>query len=69
MSDVSDGETLEIMCPACQTTTTKTVAWLKKHDRIIQIVLAARDSFPAAEDGARAERRRSPRALTVALTQ
>ena len=34
MSDVSDCETLEIMCPACQMTTTKTVAWLKKHDRI-----------------------------------
>ena len=40
-----------------------------RFDRIIQIVLAARDSLPAAEDGARTERRRSPRAVTAALTQ
>ncbi len=40
-----------------------------RFDRIIQIVLAARDSLPAAEDGARVERRRSPRGVTAALTQ
>ena len=40
-----------------------------RFDRIIQIVLAARDSLPAAQDGVRAERRRSPRAMTAALTQ
>jgi len=40
-----------------------------RFDRIIQIVLAARDSLHPAEDGARAERRRSPRAVTATLTQ
>ena len=34
MNDVSDSETLEIICPACETATSKTVAWLKNHDRI-----------------------------------
>jgi hypothetical protein len=34
MSDVSDCETLEILCPACEAAMSRTVAWLKKHDRI-----------------------------------